>query len=143
MLKGNGAFIGEIARRTRLSIHTIRFYEAQGLLPDCARADSGFRVFPSETVERLKFIRKAKELGFSLNEIRDLAVLRDRSAAGCLRVTSLVDEKLELVRSKQRELFAIEKELKRVRAECNRQLKRRRVAHAQGCPVLQRLGRES
>src|SRR6266571_8602863 len=109
MARREGTFIGEISRQTGLSVHTIRFYEAEGLLPEPARTDSGYRVFSTQTVEQLNFIRKAQELGFSLDEIRELLVLKDRSTNSCSHVKSLVEEKLTSVHGKLRELEAIEK----------------------------------
>lgn len=135
----NGMFIGEVAKQSGLSIHTIRFYEAQGLLPECRRAGSGFRVFSPRAVENLGFIRNMQELGFSLREIRGLQSLRDRSTQACSDLRPIVEKKLRLVRSKQRKLAAMEKELKRVRAECSRQLRRHRPVGKPGCPVLAKL----
>jgi DNA-binding transcriptional MerR regulator len=140
MAKRQGSFIGDVSRQTGLSVHTIRFYEAEGLLREAARTDSGYRVFSPQTVEQLNFIRKAQELGFSLDEIRELLVLKDRSTNACSHVKSLVEEKLASVRGKLRELEAIEKDLKGVLTECKRELKHR---HSVGghCPVLVKLGR--
>src|SRR5690348_6617069 len=117
-----GTFIGEVSRQTGLSVHTIRFYEAEGLLPEPARTDSGYRIFSPQTVDQLKFIRKAQELGFSLGEIRELLVLRDRSTSPCSHVKSLVEDRLANVRRKLRELEAMEKALTNVLAECKREL---------------------
>ncbi len=134
-------FIGDVSRQTGLSVHTIRFYEAEGLLREATRTNSGYRIFSPQTVEELKFIRKAQELGFSLDEIRELLVLKDRSTSACSHVKSLVEEKLASVRMKLRELLAMEKDLKGVLAECRRQLKRHHPGGEGRCPVLVKLGR--
>ena len=68
------AKIGQIAQETGLSIDTIRFYEKQGLLKRSPRTEGGFRLFALSDIETLKFVRKAQELGFSLNEIRELLI---------------------------------------------------------------------
>ena|SRR5436309_5851276 len=141
MTTTEGTFIGEVARQTGLSVHTIRFYEAEGLLREAARTESGYRVFSPQSVEQLNFIRKAQELGFSLGEIRELLILRDRSTGACSHVKSLVEEKLTSVRGKLRELEAIEKDLKGVLAECQRELKHRHPGREGRCPVLVKLGR--
>jgi DNA-binding transcriptional MerR regulator len=138
-----GAFIGEVSRQTGLSVHTIRFYEAEGLLQGAARTNAGYRIYSLEIVEQLHFIRKAQELGFSLKEIRDLLILRDRRMGVCSHVKSLVEEKLASVSAKLRELEAIEKDLKAVLAQCERQLKRHSRSREERCPVLVRLGRSS
>ncbi len=136
------AFIGEVSRQTGLSIHAIRFYEGEGLLHEAARSESGYRLFSPQAVEQLLFIRKAQELGFSLGEIRELLVLRDRNTDACSHVKSLVEEKLASIRRKVWELEALETDLKRVSAECNRQLKRPRSDATGRCPVLVKLGRK-
>jgi DNA-binding transcriptional MerR regulator len=141
MTGSEGAFIGEVARQTGLSVHAIRFYEAEGLLPEPARTGSGYRVFSPQTVEQLNFIRKAQALGFSLEEIRGLLILRDRSTGACSHVKSLVEEKVAGVREKLRQLEAMEKDLRSVLAECKRQLKRRHPGSEARCPVLVKLGR--
>jgi len=105
-----GAFIGEVAWQTGLSVHTIRFCEAGGLVREPARTDSGYRVFSPQTVDLLKFIREAQELGFALDEIRELLVLRDRSVGACSHVKSPVEGKLARVRYKLRELETMEKD---------------------------------
>ncbi|MBI1982866.1 MAG: heavy metal-responsive transcriptional regulator [Acidobacteria bacterium] len=137
-----GFFIGEVARETGLSIHTLRFYEAERLLPESPRTESGYRVYSAENVEKLKFIRQAQELGFTLKEIRELLVLKDRGTNACGHVQSLLEEKLENTRTKRRELERLEKELRRRLAQCRRQLKRQHPGPEKDCPVLIRLGRE-
>jgi len=139
----DGFFIGEVARQTGLSIHTLRFYEAERLLPESARTESGYRVFSAENIENLRFIKQAQELGFTLKEIRELLVLKERGTNACGHVQSLLEEKLESVRTKRRELERLEKGLRRRLAQCRRQLKRRRPGPEKHCPVLVKLGRES
>ena len=68
----DAAKIGQVAQETGLSIDTIRFYEKQGLLKRSPRTEGGFRLFGISDIETLKFVRGAQELGFSLNEIREL-----------------------------------------------------------------------
>ena len=129
-------FIGEVSRQSGLSIHAIRFYEAEGLLPEALRTESGYRLFSSQAVKQLQFIRKAQALGFTLDEIRELLVLRDRETDACSHVKLLVEEKLANIRSKVQALEAMEVELKGVLAECKRQLKRHPRGGARRCPVL-------
>ncbi len=105
------------------------------------RTDSGYRVFSAETVEQLQFFRKAQSLGFTLDEIRELLVLKDRSTDACSHVKSLVEEKLAKVHEKLRELGTMERELKRILVQCNRQLRRHQPGGGR-CPVLVKLGRK-
>jgi len=75
--------IGQVARRAGLGVQTIRYYEREGLLPPPARRPSGYREYPEGVVRRLLFIRRAKELGFSLREIRELLALRVDPGCTC------------------------------------------------------------
>ena len=140
-MTGEQAFIGEVARETGLSIHTIRFYEAERLLPVAARTESGYRVYSTREVKQLKFIKQAQELGFSLKDIRELLVLKDHSTDPCSHVKALVEGKLQTVEAKLRELTNLEKELKRILAQCRRQLKRQPQGSERHCPVLIKLAR--
>lgn len=132
--------IGKVAQETGLSIDTIRFYERAGLLREPRRSESGYRLYDQNAVNDLKFIRRAKERGFALAEIRELLVLRRRSAEACPRVKSLLEEKLASVRAKRREIETMEKSLRRSLVECRGELKRRQRGRAESCPVLMRLG---
>ena len=68
--------IGQVAQRVGVGIETIRYYEREGIIPEPERSRSGYRQFSVETVDRLRFVRHAKRLGFSLKEIRELLALR-------------------------------------------------------------------
>lgn len=94
------AKIGQVAQETGLSIDTIRFYEKQGLLKRSPRTEGGFRLFGISDIETLKFVRKAQELGFSLNEIRELLILRADHVPACSHVKELLDQKLMAVQQK-------------------------------------------
>ena len=90
----DAAKIGQVANATGLSIDTIRFYEKQGLLKRSPRTEGGFRLFGAGDIETLKFVRKAQELGFSLNQIRELLILRADHVPACSHVKELLDQKL-------------------------------------------------
>jgi len=81
------AKIGDVARQTGLSIDTIRFYEKQGLSKRPVRTEGGFRVFGSEEIQGLKFVRKAQALGFSQDEIRELLILKADHLPACMSRT--------------------------------------------------------
>jgi DNA-binding transcriptional MerR regulator len=70
--KSKSLTIGRLAQQVGINLETVRFYERQGLLPKPPRSTSGYRLFPAEAARRLRFIKRAQELGFSLNEIREL-----------------------------------------------------------------------
>jgi MerR family transcriptional regulator, copper efflux regulator len=73
--------IGKVARRAGIGVETIRFYEREGLLAAPVRKDSGYRLYPERVIGRFRFIRLAKELGFSLKEIKELLQLRQNSSS--------------------------------------------------------------
>lgn len=135
-----GFQIGKVARETGLGIHAIRFYEREGLLHEPPRSEGGYRLFDRESVQELKFIRKAQELGFSLSEIRELLVLRRSTSEGCSHVRDLLTEKLEAVRKKIRELEALENEIRAALRKCNRNLRQAGNRTEKACLVLEELG---
>ena len=105
--------IGELARRANVNIQTVRFYEREKLLPPPARKPSGYRVYGEAGLRRRRFIRQAKTLGFSLEEIREILGMRARGACPCGRVISLAERHLSEIRQTIRQLAGFEKELDR------------------------------
>ena len=78
-MSGNGSkplSIGSLAKQAGVNLETLRFYERRGLLPEPPRTKSGYRMYPSEAVKRLRFIKRAQELGFSLDEVEELLALQ-------------------------------------------------------------------
>ena len=111
--------IGKVARQVGLGVETIRFYERENLLPVAHRdPSSGYRRYTSETVLRLQFIARAKELGFTLREIRELLELRSSNRGSCKSVRSKAEEKLQHVRQKIQHLQHIEKALLTLTKTC-------------------------
>jgi MerR family copper efflux transcriptional regulator len=76
-----GLFISELARRAEVPVSTVRYYERNGLLEEPERRDSGYREYPESAVERLRFIRQAQDLGFTLQQIRSLQALQSNPNA--------------------------------------------------------------
>jgi DNA-binding transcriptional MerR regulator len=135
------AKIGQVANATGLSIDTIRFYEKQGLLKRSPRTEGGFRLFGAADIETLKFVRKAQELGFSLNQIRELLILRADHVPACSHVKELLDHKLTAVAQKITELRNLELILKRALRKCKRELRTAASGHENCCPVLEEITR--
>jgi len=133
--------IGEVARETGLTIDTIRFYEKQGLLQHSARTEGGFRLFGASQIQALRFIRKCQELGFSLDEIRELLILRAEQVPACSHVKELLEQKLDSVGQKMEELRTLERSLRGALRKCNRELKESGVPHEGCCPVLEEISR--
>ena len=109
--------IGELARRAAVGIDTIRYYEREGLLPQAQRLPSGYRVYAEQDVRRLRFVRRAKALGFTLPEIRELLALSSRQddMAGMKAAASA---KLADVEAKMAELERIRAGLEALVAAC-------------------------
>jgi DNA-binding transcriptional MerR regulator len=124
--------IGEVALRSGVSVDTVRYYERRKLLPVAARSEGGFRLFTPETVERVRFIKQAQELGFSLDEIAEL--LTSGGADECRRVRDHLKIKLTEVDERLRSMQDFRRTLARHLAACERELSR----HKKGavCPVL-------
>jgi MerR family mercuric resistance operon transcriptional regulator len=129
--------IGEAAKRTALTIDTIRFYERRSLLPKTERTEGRFRLFTEEDLLRLQFIRQMQGLGFSLQEIKQLLDLRTRKVEACSAVRELLGTKLQTIRTKIRELQELESELSADFRKCNRELKHRKSHKPCACPVLE------
>ena len=127
--------VGELARRTALSIDAIRFYERRKLLPTAFRSAGRFRLYTSDDIERLRFVQRMQRLGFSLEEIKQLMAIRVRAHA-CAAVRQFLQTKLNYVRTKARELQQLEAELTADLGKCNRALKKRQGKTC-ACPVLE------
>jgi DNA-binding transcriptional MerR regulator len=128
--------IGEVAKRSSLTVDAIRFYEKRKLLPKAVRSAGRFRLYGEGTIERLRFIRQMQGLGFSLSEVGELIQLRERKVDACESVKELLKSKLTDVRSKLRELRHLESELELDLRKCDRELNHRRRHTACACPVL-------
>src|SRR6266567_5723425 len=100
--------IGQVAKRTGLTVDAIRFYEKLGLLPRPARTDGGYRLYHEREVADLEFIQKSQQLGFSLNEIRELFSIQRYPQEVCVHVRDLIAQKLAVVRAKIDELQKLE-----------------------------------
>lgn len=110
--------IGALAEATGTPVETIRYYEREGLLPTPVRADNNYRHYQPQHVERLAFIRQCRSLDMTLDEIRALIQLRDTAAADCGEINALLDAHIGHVAQRIRELRALEKDLKALRARC-------------------------
>ena len=122
--------IGEVAALAGVPTATVRYYERRSLIPAATRAASGYRQYAPEAARRLRFIKHAQGLGFSLDEIQEMLDLRADDPSACDRVEAVAREKVRAVRQRLTELQRLERTLQDVVASCTR--------HSQGeaCPVL-------
>lgn len=111
--------ISKAAKNAGVGVETIRFYERKGLIEQPPKPiNGGFRVYPEETVARIRFIRQAQEIGFSLREIEELLSLRADPSADCSDVRGRAAAKLEEVEHKLTKLQQIKSALKELIAAC-------------------------
>jgi MerR family copper efflux transcriptional regulator len=128
--------IGKVARVAGVTVETIRYYEREGLMVQPPRPDGHSRVYPEDAISRLRFIRRAKELGFSLTEIRDLLQLGTHPETACHLVRARAEEKMADIDSKLASLTKIREALGALTAAC-------REAPDGSCPFLEALERET
>jgi len=110
--------IGELARQADVGIETIRYYEREGLLAEPERKPSGYRQYDETVVARLQFIRRTKELGFTLAEIKDLLGLWFDAATRCEHVRQRAEQKMENIEEKIRSLRKMKRSLNEVVRQC-------------------------
>src|SRR5271170_1123453 len=128
---------GQLAQRAQINLETVRFYEQEGLLAPPSRTVAGYRKFEEIAVDRLAFVKRAKALGFSLGEIRELLAIQDGHADECVEVRDLVQNKLAIVRNKKAEIERLETQLITALRKCNQALKRQQPEqNHKACPVL-------
>jgi DNA-binding transcriptional MerR regulator len=133
--------IGKAAWLAGVSVDTIRFYQKLGLVHAAGRSPGGYRLFDRAQIRDLKFVRHAQELGFSLNEIKELLALRQKHHT-CSEVQSMLTRKLAEVREKMQSLARLEAELRGAIRTCHREMRlKREVKHEDCCPLLTKLDR--
>lgn len=112
--------IGTLAKRTGTKVQTVRYYEQIGLLPEPGRTTGGQRRYGDSDLDRLAFIRHARQLGFTLEAIRELLDLSDNPGRSCADVDRIAHRQLKEVDVRIARLEALRKELKRMLGECRR-----------------------
>ncbi len=110
--------IGELAQRSGVGIDTVRYYERERLLPEAQRLASGYRVYGDADLKRLRFVRRAKALGFTLPEIRDLLALSDHREQDMAALKDAATEKLADVQARLAELDRMRGALETLIASC-------------------------
>ena len=127
--------IGALAKQTDTKVETIRFYERIGLLPTPARSAAGYRLYRTQHVKRLNFVRRARALGFSIDEIRRLLRLADERKRPCAEVRVVAEAHLRDVHTKIADLKAMERVLTNTVARCAR-------GSGTDCPLIEALYRD-
>ncbi len=129
--------IGELARRTGVNPKTIRYYEEAGVLPPAARSPSRYRQYGDADVERLEFIRNARALGVTLDEIKEVLAFRDRGVAPCPYVLRLLDAKVKEMQGRIRGLRMLAEDLRRLQRAAVKIPTKELAARARFCHILE------
>lgn len=128
--------IGQLANHAAVNLQTIRYYEREGLLPEPPRLNSGYRLFPDSAVRRVRFIKRAQEIGFSLAEIRELLSIRIDARRERAEVRSLAETKIADIDTKIRTLKAMKTVLNRLTERCSG------CGPVSECPILESIDSE-
>ncbi len=132
-MKNSGEMqIGELSKRTGVKIETIRYYEKSGIMPEPPRKAGGFRMYREEHLNRLRFIRRSRQLGFSMADIEGLLGLVDERGYTCGEVRSLTLEHADMVKQKIRDLKRLEKTLRGIASQCTGE-------EVPDCPIIDAL----
>lgn len=110
--------IGELSKRSGIGVETIRFYEREGLLLEPTRRPSGYRLFDEATVERLEYVRRAKDLGFTLGEIKELLEL-SFVQSHCNHIRQRAESKLIEIDTKIKNLQQMKRSLRKIVDDCH------------------------
>jgi len=127
---------GELARLCGVSFEAVRYYEERGLIPRPERSSSNYRLYGEEAVQRIRLIKRAQGLGFSLREIRELLELQARPGARCADVRSRAEAKIADIDAKIRTLRSMRRALAQLVRQCDGE------AELTSCPILECLGEE-
>jgi MerR family copper efflux transcriptional regulator len=128
--------IGRLAKQAGVNLETVRFYERKGLLPRPPRSESGYRLFAEDAVQRLRFIRRAQELGFSLKEIGELLSLRVSRSTRSGDIRARAEAKIADIEARIKSLESIKKTLRKLTRVCDG------CAPLIECPILESLDGE-
>lgn len=128
--------IGQLARQAQVNVETVRYYERRGLMPEPPRRESGYRQYSEPDVARIRFIKRAQTLGFTLKEISELLSLRVDPKTTCGDVKGRAEVKIANVEEKIRDLQRMKKALIKLTASC------RGRGPTSKCPILEMLGSE-
>ena len=123
-------WISEAAEQAGVNVQTIRYYERRGLLPSPPRRRSGYRELPTDTVRRVRFIKRAQELGFSLDEIAELLQLRAAKPRNRVRVRAVAERRVQQIEQKIAELDALRKTLRHLIHQCH-------AGTTLDCPIIE------
>ncbi len=131
--KMNGLTIGQLARHADVNVETVRYYQRIGLIDKPQKPLQGYRRYPASIIDRIRFIKRAQELGFTLNEITELLSLSDQN---CDQVREIAEHKYEVIQQRLKDLKAMQTELKKLITAC-----RNNADGENRCAIIETLAR--
>ncbi len=124
---------GAVAARAGVNLETLRYYERRGLIPDPPRSQGNYRLYSEDSIRRIRFIKRAQDLGFTLAEIKELLTLTQDSDADCWDVRQRALDKIQDVEQRMRDLRRIKMTLQKLARQCPGD------SELEGCPILKAL----
>ncbi len=131
--------IGEVAERAGVRVQTLHFYERMGLVPKPKRSAANYRLYSSDAVKRVQFIKKAQAIGLTLEEIKDILDVKDHGKAPCRRVAEVAAERLEQIDSELARLRAFRRSLVAVLPQWQHDTAVERACAGEFCDLIERL----
>ncbi|MQA85761.1 MAG: MerR family DNA-binding protein [Streptosporangiales bacterium] len=125
---------GEVAGKAGVNVQTLRYYERRGLLAEPPRSAAGYRAYPAGAVEVVRFVKRAQQLGFTLDEVEELLGMTDGGPASCDAARTVAEQRLADLEAKIADLQRMRASLRRLVATCSRPRRDRE------CPLLQAVG---
>lgn len=122
--------IGELSKKTNVSVETLRYYEREGLIPETERTKSGYRIYGTETIDLILFIKHAQNCNFSLSKIKKLINIRSNKQSKGIRVKLIIEEELKDINDKLESLITIKNYLLRLNGSCSGEM------FVNECPIL-------
>lgn len=136
-MNANSFTIGQLAREAGINLKTVRYYERRGLLQKPPRTTSGYRLFPMDAPQRLRFIKRAQDLGFSLAEIRELLALRVSRRTDSAEIRKRAEAKINDIERKIRSLESMRNSLRKLTNACDG------CGPISECPIIESLEGEN
>lgn len=125
--------IGVLSKKSGCSVQTIRYYEKEGLLTFPERSEGNFRLYGDKSLKELEFVKHCRSLDIPLTDIKRLIELKHKPEASCFSVNKLIDQQLELVNKRMKELKALKKELQQMASACGS------VSTIEACGIIKSL----
>ena len=110
--------IGEVSTKSGIGIDAIRFYESKGIIKPISRTSKGYRLYNEDAIKIISFVKEAKELGFTLKEIKEFLDIKVKSSTQCSAVKSKIEKKVEDVKNKIKQLHKMKKVLIKIEDHC-------------------------